>query len=358
MILLGDFIALPIIHDLRSIHSVILINWTTGESRLVRIIYMSLHLVMAALSQIRPASGLGRSVRTAHICFLSGRRLMTVDDRRPALDLYGCDNDTWDNVQHIAVLDLPHYRHYSISAAILTSSINSDTKCVYPSLRGFSPGFYPAPHRAALVALQLRFMPHAYNLDQDTKNYTIIICVPAMLDIIHQVRGETDVRIPTTIQWETWGASCTRWFGHLAPLHQLRMYGYRVVLPNRILDFNPLDIAIDLAIDEATWSAQSSAPGLGRGRPNSTRSGDASENIVTESSVIPQMNLFYQNISTRLLYRETVLERSLPFADLYPNHGIVGLEVSKTIYLGTFDLNAFAQTDRMRHINALHFLTV
>ncbi|KZT19498.1 hypothetical protein NEOLEDRAFT_1151896 [Neolentinus lepideus HHB14362 ss-1] len=321
MILLGDFVASPIILDLRSLDSVVLVNWITGSTRLVR-----------------PASGLGRRVRTAHLCFLSGSQLLTIDDRKPALDLYGCNSGSWESAEHLATLDLPSYHNHAISAALLTSSINRDLASVYPSQSRSSATFYPIPSRAALVCLQLRFLPHAYNQDQESKNYTVIICVSAMLDMIGRVRDATDSRIPAIIQWSTWGPSCTRWFGHLAPLQRIRMHGFRIAFPNRILDFNPIDIARDLLLDGLMPSEQSE-----RGEENLEVADcfRVRENIVTESAIIPGGNLFHENISTALRYRETVLDSTLPFVDLYSNQGMIGLE-----------------RNTVSAIKALHFLTV
>ena len=142
------------------------------------------------------------------------------------------------------------------------------------------------------------------------------------------------------IPWERWGPSRTRCFE--GSFSSWNIYGWRVVSTDyavdRIIDFNPLDIARDIC--RATGSIKGKDRTLKR--PDSVE--DNSNIIGTEGlpglilhdTTVPESAIFKDQVHTMLPYRESLLPRivDVGFADrMILGEDLVHLQVSAQLLM-------------------------
>ncbi|KZS97057.1 hypothetical protein SISNIDRAFT_482000 [Sistotremastrum niveocremeum HHB9708] len=134
-------------------------------------------------------------------------------------------------------------------------------------------------------------------------------------------------QIGHVIEWNSWGPQNTRTFwGSFSPRRSLHIHGFKVALVHEILDFNPLEIAKDLALrdpakkDTLFQKIDKNSRGAKSFDPH--RLGD----IVTEPSMIEggRAQFFAEDVITGLPYRR--------IRSPYPTHD--DLFVNENLLLG------------------------
>ena len=178
--------------------------------------------------------------------------------------------------------------------------------------------FPPAPSRHLhIIQKKPNFISHASGIVQlrmiftrSTSPFGFQVFVSP--DVLLRAEKGQDGR-PSVHTWDEWGPTNTRWIkdplGRLTPT--IRPYGYRVGFVDRILDFNPCEVARDIC--------HGSSVGVE----------NLSSRIVREPTVIFTSEAVRQNIVSSLPYRETlcVVENMSQSALSYVDEDLYFIEV-------------------------------
>lgn len=127
------------------------------------------------------------------------------------------------------------------------------------------------------------------DIEIQLRNYLIFIDPSIFQNFPAQLQSATDTT-STIVPWSAWGQKNTRWAvdAGLRPSLGPRCYGTRVLLPDRLLDFNCLDVARDLNHVAVTGRDQYSGNLVGRDSP----------------TLHPAGSVFREDVVSELPYRE------------------------------------------------------
>ena len=152
--------------------------------------------------------------------------------------------------------------------------------------------------------------------------------------LLHAGKGQDGE--PSVYAWEEWGPPNTRWIkdplSRLAPT--IRPYGYRFGFADRVLDFNPCEVARDICYSISAnsnnltpWNLEGRSRGLLRPPPLHVE--NPKSRIVREPTVVSAGEVVRQEIVSWLPYRETscVLEDMSQTALSYVDEDLYFVEV-------------------------------
>ncbi|KDQ62684.1 hypothetical protein JAAARDRAFT_189976 [Jaapia argillacea MUCL 33604] len=277
------------------------------------------------------------------LAFLSDRYLLISKcicphDPCGYLDIYVLDSDACGKVipTLLTTFTLPEsLNRFTFAIPNLYPGLPCNRSTVYPSeSRPLPFDIAPSP---TLICCEMSLLTSNDLGDPDhlTTGYVFIISVPKLLQQVPST-FKNELEDPQTILWDVWGPPCTRAFKMPRAFVRLSdsIFGHRLVLPNRIMDFNQLDIARDLLRHQV----RSPSPTLLREPPHSppqepssddsqNMSFDPTTNIVIEPAVIPAGDIYVNDVTTALPYREVVFDIPLPFPQILASSDLVGLEV-------------------------------
>ncbi|OBZ67345.1 hypothetical protein A0H81_12696 [Grifola frondosa] len=160
---------------------------------------------------------------------------------------------------------------------------------------------------------------------------------------------------PLTIPWDSWGPSCSRCF-HLESeqprFYGKSMYAYRMLLPHRLLDFNPIDLARELCrTGSSTRSGNtidldgSEIRGEDGGKDaRSSRVPHNTSMIITEETRIPAGDMFIDDVVTRLPYRSTPLDIPARYGTILGGEDWIGMETDHRDRIKALHIFSFGRT--------------